>query len=299
MEDKPLLSVCLLTYNHAPYIAQAIESVLMQQTDFKWELIISDDCSNDGTREIMFKYKAAYPDLITLILNEKNLGAYQHWVNLLNTPKSKYIAYFEGDDYWTSPSKLQKQVDFLEANPAYTFVGHHVKTLDQQTGTLSDYMTYESNPIRLRDTIFGPPIHTCSYVARNGMGFPEGIKNLPAGDDALICHWASKGLGHSIPEFMAVYRHSSAGTWSTLQQNEKDFRTFIIHLWIFKHYKPLLKTQAVQLGKEFLSIKKNEPANLKRLSVKNWATLLLPLSIAFFVLSWQNLKKWFGIKKAS
>jgi glycosyltransferase involved in cell wall biosynthesis len=104
------------------YIRQAIDSVLMQKVNFSWELIIADDSSTDGTRNILQEYKTKYPDFITLILQEKNVGAYKNWIDLITYPQSKYIAYFEGDDYWTDPHKLQKQVDFMEANPDYAMV---------------------------------------------------------------------------------------------------------------------------------------------------------------------------------
>lgn len=112
----PLLSVCLITYNHEDFIRQAIDGVLMQIVNFDWELIIADDCSTDSTRAIILEYKEKYPDFIKLILQEKNVGAAKNWMDLITTPKSKYIAYFEGDDYWTDPLKLQKQVDCLGQN---------------------------------------------------------------------------------------------------------------------------------------------------------------------------------------
>ena len=111
--EAPLLSVCLITYNHNKYIREAIESILMQKVNFTWELIIADDFSTDGTREIVLEYKEKYPDFIKLILQEKNVGATRNWIDLIIAPKSKYIAYFEGDDYWTNPYKLQKQRDFI------------------------------------------------------------------------------------------------------------------------------------------------------------------------------------------
>ena len=119
---KPLLSDCLITYNHANYIEQAIEGVLMQSVNFPWELIIADDFSTDGTREILLKYKEKYPNFIKLILQEKNVGPGKNFSDLLNEPQSKYIAYFEGDDYWIDPLKLQKQVDFIESHPDYVLI---------------------------------------------------------------------------------------------------------------------------------------------------------------------------------
>ena len=91
----------------------------MQKVDFDYELIIADDYSTDGTREIILDYKENYPGLIKLILQKRNVGPGKNWLDLIEAPKSKYIAYFEGDDYWTDPYKLQKQVDFLEANEGY------------------------------------------------------------------------------------------------------------------------------------------------------------------------------------
>jgi len=111
---EPILSVCLITYNHVKYIEQAIEGVLMQQVDFSFELVIADDFSTDGTRELLLAYKKKYPELIKLILQKKNVGPAKNWMNLITFPQCKYIAYFEGDDYWTDPYKLQKQVDYLE-----------------------------------------------------------------------------------------------------------------------------------------------------------------------------------------
>jgi glycosyltransferase involved in cell wall biosynthesis len=117
--NKPLITVCLITYNHAKYIAQAIDSVLMQETEYAWELVIADDFSTDGTREILKEYQLNFPDKIKLILQEKNVGANKNWIDLLSYPDSKYTAYFEGDDYWIDKHKLQLQVDFLETNPDY------------------------------------------------------------------------------------------------------------------------------------------------------------------------------------
>ena len=127
--QSPLLSVCLITYNHVNYIRQAIESVLMQEVDFSWELIIADDYSTDGTREILLEYKNKYPEFIKLILQEKNVGPAQNWKDLITKPNSKYIAYFEGDDYWIDPLKLKKQVGFLEANSDYGLVHTHYQTI--------------------------------------------------------------------------------------------------------------------------------------------------------------------------
>lgn len=117
-----LLSVCMTTYNQEKYIAQAIESALMQKTNFDFEIVIGEDCSTDRTKEIVANYARKYPDKIKSILNERNIGIIPNFVNTLNNCSGKYIAILDGDDYWTDPYKLQKQVDFLEANPDYGVV---------------------------------------------------------------------------------------------------------------------------------------------------------------------------------
>ena len=125
MESKNdiLVSVCSITYNQAPYIRQCIDGILMQKTNFKYEVIIHDDCSTDGTTEIIREYAEKYPDLIVPIFQSVN--QYQNGNRSIMAtfvyPKArgKYIAICEGDDYWTDPLKLQKQVDFLEEHPDY------------------------------------------------------------------------------------------------------------------------------------------------------------------------------------
>lgn len=105
----------MITYNHAPYIAQAIEGVMMQQTISPIELIIGEDCSTDNTRSICKEYQIKYPDKIKLLLPDSNLGMMQNFINTLKTCSGNYIALCEGDDYWTDPYKLQKQIDILES----------------------------------------------------------------------------------------------------------------------------------------------------------------------------------------
>src|SRR5450631_4532338 len=124
MAEDPIISVCLITYNHEKYIGKAIESVLQQQTLFSYELIIAEDCSTDNTREIIQDYYRKYPSVIKLVLQEKNVGPENNFIDLLSAAKGKYIAYFEGDDYWIDNKKLQRQVEFLENHPEFVLVFH-------------------------------------------------------------------------------------------------------------------------------------------------------------------------------
>lgn len=118
--ETPLVSIVTITYNHEPYIRKCIEGVLMQQVNFPIEFIIAEDCSTDGTLAICKEYAEKHPDIIKIITSENNVGALQNEVRAINAAKGKYLAFCEGDDYWTDPLKLQKQVDFLEAHPDYS-----------------------------------------------------------------------------------------------------------------------------------------------------------------------------------
>lgn len=124
---QPLLSVVTITYNHAPYIAKCIEGVLMQQVNFPMEFIVAEDCSTDGTRAICEEYAKKYPDLIRLLPSEGNMGAVMNEQRAFEAARGKYIATCEGDDYWTNPLKLQKQVDFLESHSDYSVCFHRFK----------------------------------------------------------------------------------------------------------------------------------------------------------------------------
>jgi len=118
-KQQALVSVCMITYNHEQYIREAIEGVLMQKTNFPVELIIGEDCSTDNTRVICLKYYQRYPEIIRLQLPDKNKGSMKNFIENMQAANGKYIALCEGDDYWTDPYKLQKQVDFLEVNEDY------------------------------------------------------------------------------------------------------------------------------------------------------------------------------------
>ncbi len=134
----PLLSIVTITYNHEPFIAKTIEGVLMQQVKFPIELIIAEDCSTDGTRAICQRYAEEYPELIRLITSDSNVGAIANERRAMLAARGKYIAFCEGDDYWTDPLKLQKQVDFLESHPDYSVTFHRCKHYNVETQEVVD-----------------------------------------------------------------------------------------------------------------------------------------------------------------
>lgn len=132
-EVTPLVSICCITYNHAPFIRKCLDGFLMQKVDFPIEILIHDDCSTDGTTEIIKEYAAEYPDLIFPLyetINQYSQGK-ANVIDFYNykRAKGKYIAYCEGDDYWTDQLKLQKQIDFMELNQDYSVCFHKTKTV--------------------------------------------------------------------------------------------------------------------------------------------------------------------------
>ena len=126
-----IVSVSCITYNHAPYIRACLDGFLMQKTSFVFEILIHDDCSTDGTREIIEEYSKKYPDIIFPIFQTENQYSkgVRGMMARFNFPRSrgKYIALCEGDDYWSDPYKLQRQVDFLEANTDFSICFHNMK----------------------------------------------------------------------------------------------------------------------------------------------------------------------------
>ena len=136
-----LVSVCVITYNHCDYIRQCFDGILMQQTNFPFEIIVNDDCSTDGTAEIIKEYELNHPTLFKVTYQKEN--QYSKGVRgmfpkfCFPRAKGKYIALCEGDDYWTDPLKLQKQVDFLESNLDYVLVCHQYRIMDGCVGQSS------------------------------------------------------------------------------------------------------------------------------------------------------------------
>lgn len=129
-DKHPLVSVTMLVYNHEKWLAKAIESVMMQKTNFRFNLIIGEDCSTDGSREIVKMYQRKYPDSIIALLNEHNLGMKGNVENVGRYVYGKYVACCEGDDYWTDPHKLSKQVEFMETHPEYSAIYHSTEIVD-------------------------------------------------------------------------------------------------------------------------------------------------------------------------
>ena len=216
MNENVIVSVCMITYNHELYINQAIEGIMVQKTNFQIELVIGEDCSTDNTRKICLEYKEKYPDKINLLLPVKNLGMIPNFVNTLNACTGKYIAICEGDDYWTDPLKLQKQVDFLEENEDFSVCFHAVK-IEKDKKIVDDFITPEVSDITdIYSLAHGNYIHTPSVVFRKNeevMKTMDAWRDLSLGDYPLHMLNAQYGKIKKLPETMAIYR-VGVGVWS-------------------------------------------------------------------------------------
>ena len=220
---QPLVTVYMATYNHVQYIAEAIEGVLFQECDFSIELIIAEDCSNDGTREIVLQYQKKYPALIRIITGDKNVGAVLNGIRARKRARGEYIAFCEGDDYWLSPDKLSLQIDILQKQPNVSavfsdFVITEFKN-EQWTVNLDRNMHAELKPHQLRGNIFSSlyegngQLRTLTAVYRRSVFDHLNQKNIPYqrypfGDNFFLAQAATDGMIERIEQVTAVYRVS-------------------------------------------------------------------------------------------
>ncbi len=213
---NPTVTVRTSTYQHAPYISECIEGVLRQKTTFPVEFIIGEDFSTDGTREKVFEYAKKYPRRIRVITADYNVGMKANGRRCVRAARGKYMATCEGDDYWTDPYKLQKQVDFLENHPGYGAVFTDADLLFEKTGKLvkSWDKTYKRK-IPTGDVfdvlLYGNPYKTCTTLYKNEFAtrYPYPFlknDNFPMGDKIRWLHIAANSKIGYIPDSTTVYR---------------------------------------------------------------------------------------------
>lgn len=228
-----LLTVCLITYNQKKYVRQALDSIFAQKTNFNFNVVIADDFSTDGTREIINEFKDKYGDKIDLIFQEKNVGAAQNYIDLLHFPTSKYIAYLEGDDYWTEPLKLQMQVDFLEKNEDYSLTTHHREVLRENKFTF----------IKAK---FGYVFYQC-FVYRSfeiDNLYLETLNKIKYGDSFQYYKLLSLGKCKILDFNGAVYRIHDKGIHSSLNRKVAVMNS-LESLIETKNYHKVLKNNKV------------------------------------------------------
>jgi len=254
----PTVSVCCITYNHEAYLIQAIESVLMQQTDFDVEMVIGEDCSPDNTRAIAQEYERRYPGQVRVLAHPQNLGIMRNLMVTLTACKGEFIAFLEGDDYWIDVNKLQRQVDALKSTTDCAMCFHDAELLYEASseishGTLGERATsfsekyshilpkagVDTAPIafsQLDLARLGWFIPSASMLFRASslpLPLPEWFAGVFSGDFTLQLLSTNSGAAMYLPRQMAVYRLHIGGVMQTLHnnlvQNER-------RIWEAEHY---------------------------------------------------------------
>lgn len=201
------VSVCIVTYNQENYIAECLDSIVDQQTNFKFEVIVGEDCSTDNTRAIIQKYVEKYPELIVPIFYEKNVGAVENIKQVYKKAKGKYIAHLDGDDF-ALPGKLQKQFDILEANPNCSICVHNMDVVDSKGQPVIDALKiFEEKKYTLLDMYLINPffIHSSKMFINKIEEYIDEL-DVNALDTELHIEQAKQGDIYFIGESLGIYR---------------------------------------------------------------------------------------------
>ena len=240
--QKPFVSVKTITYNHEKFIAQCIEGILMQKTNFSFEYIIGEDCSTDNTMKIVQDYADRYPDIIRVISSENNVGWIENDHRTDMACQGKYVAFCEGDDFWTDPYKLQKQVDFLEKNTDYGLVHTNFSCVkdDKITKSIRGNEMLPTGNV-LEELIKGNHIATATVCMRNDLlrkiCIGDTIKkhNWRMGDYPLWIETSALVKVHYLKDDTITYRIHDDSATHALDWNG-DFRFFEDRYQIKNHY---------------------------------------------------------------
>ncbi len=234
MTIKKAVSVLVITYNHEDYLARALDSILMQKTDFDFDIIVGEDASSDSTRGILQDYAGRYPSKIRPIFNECNRGMMGNLRQVIEESSARYLALLEGDDYWIDDLKLQKQYDLMNAHPEIRLCGHRTRHYREDDDT-----EQECN-LPLSDdevTIFGIErlfsenlfLHTSSYFFRghDTSRLAEYLGDFEIGDIPLLLFFAQQGPIALLGDCMSVYRVTGRGVWSGVGDTTQNWHRMI------------------------------------------------------------------------
>jgi glycosyltransferase involved in cell wall biosynthesis len=227
----PKVSICCITYNHEQFISQALDSFLMQETDFPFEIVIGDDCSTDNTPIIIEQYRLKHPNIISVLERKKNLGSEINFVKTIEACHGEYVALCEGDDFWTDPKKIQKQADKLGEKPTFSVCVTNYSILDEVTQKSTPIDPFEgdglSQHIIEKKNIFNPYLfqtHTIFFRKKNIR--KEIFQELRFGDVFLAAELLTHGNGIHLSDDTGVYRQHKGGMFSqksTLQKHKIEY----------------------------------------------------------------------------
>jgi glycosyltransferase involved in cell wall biosynthesis len=255
----PLVSVLIITYNHGPYIADAIEGVISQETEFPIELIIGEDCSTDNTRSIVLNYQRRYPHLIRVIYSDHNVGMQRNYRRVHEAARGDYIAFCEGDDVWNDDRKLEKQVSVMRSEPDCSMVFHAAKILRVTTGTV-EVRHYGSSvkTVSLDEVVLagGGFIFLGSTMVRRTLidPIPRWVTDCEVADYPFNIHCASRGKVFYLPDVMSIYRSEVPASWSVrtagFEQQKRTLDSIISMLDEFLQDTGKKADEAVKKAKE-------------------------------------------------
>lgn len=245
-DQEVVVSICCITYNHEKYIAQAIEGFLSQKTNFKIEILIGEDCSTDSTRQIIHSYQIKHPGLIRILSGETNIGGAKNLVNVICNAKGKYLAFCDGDDYWTDAYKLQKQVDFLRNNEHFVACSHYSRVINEMNETC--YVATNLVPFEysFHDLLMGrkKETRTASLLFKatkefQNFGANHWYDNVSAGDNFLKLYITSTSGGklYVMPEIMSCYRIHQNGVWSMIDPKVRKRKMISDFNLVIKNFK--------------------------------------------------------------
>ncbi|WP_211235250.1 glycosyltransferase family 2 protein [Runella zeae] len=271
------VSVVILTYNQKNFIGKAIESALAQETNFDFEILVGDDCSTDGAQEVIQSYQNQYPDKVKAILHSKNLGqnGLFNTIETLKLAKGAYIAPMDGDDYWTSPHKLQIQVDFMEANPSFSACFHNA-LITYEDGTPSHELNSpdQKTIISVEDLVGEDEIWfmaTSAVMFKNGlMYYPEWFLQSTSGDIPRYVILAKQGPIGYVSGVMSVYRKNRGG--ASFRDHYRDARFLYNRIKMYEginkelgqQYDDLLKRNIARYYKMLLEARQYQKSYFRR-----------------------------------
>lgn len=261
-QPTPVLSVCIQTYNHAPYIGQALDSVLAQRTDFPIEIVVGEDGSTDGTREIVCGYAERYPEIIRALLNDRSNVIYVNgrptgrwnFMNNIREARGEFVALLDGDDFWTNESKLQIQVNALREAPDCSFSFHNAEQLDQSSGTVTG--VYHPEPLPARHYVCDIArrffIPSCSVVFKKGLfgEFPEWFSRAAVADWPLHVLNAQHGPALYVPNLMATHRIHRGGIWTATPRRKMLLEMIDCAATLRRHISPNCDHEFCELQRE-------------------------------------------------
>lgn len=266
--SKPVVSICCATYNHENYIAEALDGFLMQKIDFSFEVIVRDDASSDKTAAIIKEYEAKYPKIIKPIYEKEN--TYSKGIKpfgvILTKAIGKYIAMCDGDDYWTDPSKLQKQVDFLENNPDYVISGHDAVFTDKK-GKIIEGVIYSEK--HKKDFSQEEVMSAKSFTLTLTMVFRKVVDSFPLqyqcsfnGDRFITCFLGQFGKSHYHHDIQpAMHRQHPGGIWSSISKDKKNEHAALTYMLLFdyfkKQHKPTVASELWKIATFYMNTKNN------------------------------------------